>query len=146
MKKNNNLDEMQEQKLLHIEHNGCWLAFWGLVVAVIVEGLMGFSFREVLGEVLLTMVLSLYILIDCLRNGIWDRRLKPTFKTNLLGALVAAVIASVYIVATNHYLREPLDYVLTIAIGGGTTFVLTFGLLTLCGKIYSKRKEKLESE
>lgn len=24
----NNLDEMQEQKLLKIEHNGMWFAFW----------------------------------------------------------------------------------------------------------------------
>lgn len=32
MKKNkSNLDERQELKLLKIEHNGCWFAFWGLV-------------------------------------------------------------------------------------------------------------------
>ena len=29
--KKSNLDEMQEQELLKIEHNGCWLAFWGLL-------------------------------------------------------------------------------------------------------------------
>ncbi len=144
--KKNNLDEMQEQKLLHIEHNGCWLAFWGLAAAVITQGLMGFSFREVIGEIILVMVLSLYILIDCLRHGIWDRRLKPTVKTNLLGALAAAAIASIFTVSTNHYLSEPLDYVLTIAISGGSTFVLTYGALALCGKIYQKRKEKLEKE
>ena len=144
--KKNNLDEMQEQKLLHIEHNGCWLAFWGLTSAVIIQGLMGFSFREVIGECLLMMVLSLYILIDCLRNGIWDRRLKPTVKTNLLGALVAAVIVSIFTIFTNHYLSEPLDYALTIAISGGSTFALTYGALALCGKIYQKRKEKLEKE
>ena len=28
-KKENQLDEMQELKLLKIEHNGFWLAFWG---------------------------------------------------------------------------------------------------------------------
>ncbi len=27
----NRLDEMQEQKMLQIEHNACWLAFWGLL-------------------------------------------------------------------------------------------------------------------
>ena len=37
MKMKNNLDEMQEQELLKIEHNGCWLAFWGLLVTMIVE-------------------------------------------------------------------------------------------------------------
>ena len=29
--KKSNLDEIQEQELLKIEHNGCWLAFWGLL-------------------------------------------------------------------------------------------------------------------
>ena len=33
----NKLDEMQEQKLLHIEHNGCWFAFWALIVAMFVQ-------------------------------------------------------------------------------------------------------------
>ena len=36
-KKKNNLDEMQEQKLLKIEHNGCWLAFWGLFIVLIAQ-------------------------------------------------------------------------------------------------------------
>lgn len=35
--KKNNLDEMQEQELLKIEHNGCWLAFWGLLAVMAVQ-------------------------------------------------------------------------------------------------------------
>lgn len=31
-KMTNKLDEMQEQKLLHIERNGCWFAFCALPV------------------------------------------------------------------------------------------------------------------
>lgn len=31
------LDEMQEQKLLKIEHTSFWLAFWGLVAAILVQ-------------------------------------------------------------------------------------------------------------
>ena len=37
MKRRNNLDEMQEQKLLHIESRGYWLAFWGLAAALIIQ-------------------------------------------------------------------------------------------------------------
>ena len=33
-KRKNRLDEMQEQKLLKIEHNACWLAFWGLLAVM----------------------------------------------------------------------------------------------------------------
>ena len=33
----NRLDEMQEQKLLKIEHNGCWLAFYGLAAVIMIQ-------------------------------------------------------------------------------------------------------------
>ena len=35
--KKSNLDERQEQDLLKIEHNACWLAFWGLLAVLVVE-------------------------------------------------------------------------------------------------------------
>ena len=35
-RKKSNLDEMQEQELLKVEHNGCWIAFWGLLAAIII--------------------------------------------------------------------------------------------------------------
>ena len=41
MKRKNNLDEMQELELLKIEHNGCWIAFWGLIIAIVVQNLTG---------------------------------------------------------------------------------------------------------
>lgn len=42
MKKNkSNLDERQELKLLKIEHNGCWFAFWGLLAVMLVQLLLG---------------------------------------------------------------------------------------------------------
>ena len=32
----NNLDEQQEQKLLKIKSRGFWLAFWGLLIGLVV--------------------------------------------------------------------------------------------------------------
>ncbi len=40
--KKNNLDERQEQTLLRIEHNGCWLSFWGLMIAAGVVAVFDF--------------------------------------------------------------------------------------------------------
>ena len=37
----NNLDERQELKLLKIEHNGCWFAFWGLLIAIAIQLVAG---------------------------------------------------------------------------------------------------------
>ena len=49
-KEKNRLDEMQEQKMLQIEHNGCWLAFWGLGIVLIVQRCLGVDFRYVAGD------------------------------------------------------------------------------------------------
>lgn len=40
-KMKNNLDERQELELLRIEHNGCWLAFLGLLIVMLIQLLTG---------------------------------------------------------------------------------------------------------
>ena len=144
--KKNNLDEMQEQELLKIEHNGCWLAFWGLLAAMALQMVMRVPGRQMLGEWIVFMALSLYIAIACLRKGIWDRHLKANRKTNLIISLLAGAAAGILITVSNPYLSEPLDYVLVVGISGGFTFVLCFIALSLSMKLYKKRREKLEQE
>lgn len=144
--KKNNLDEMQEQELLKIEHNGCCLAFWGLLVVMAVQMVMRVPGRQMLGEWIVFMALSLYIAIACLRKGIWDRHLKASRKTNLIISLLAGAAAGILITVSNPYLSEPLDYVLVAGISGGFTFVLCFIALSLSMKLYKKRREKLEQE
>lgn len=144
--KKNNLDEMQEQELLKIEHNGCWLAFWGLLAVMAVQMVMRVPCRQMLGEWIVFMSLSLYIVIACLRKGIWDRRLKANRKTNLVGSLIAAVATGSLVALYNPYLSEPLDYVLVAGLTGGFTFVLCFVALSISMKLYKKRREKLDQE
>ena len=144
--KKNNLDEMQEQELLKIEHNGCWLAYWGLLAVIAVQMVMGAPGSQVLGEWIVFMVLGLYIVIACLRKGIWDRHLKANRKTNLIISLLAAAAAGILITVSNPYLSEPLDYVLVAGMSGGFTFVLCFIALSLSMKLYKKRREKLDAE
>ena len=144
--KKNNLDEMQEQALLKIEHNGCWLAFWGLLAVMAIQMVMGVPGTQMLGEWIVFMVLGLYIVIACLRKGIWDRHLKANRKTNLIVSLLAAVATGILVTLSNPYLSEPLDYVLVAGISGGFTFLLCFAALSISMKLYKKRREKLEQE
>ena len=130
--KKSNLDEMQEQALLKIEHNGCWLAFWGLLAAMALQMVMRVPGRQMLGEWIVFMALSLYIVIACLRKGIWDRHLKANWKTNLIVSLLAAVATGIFVILSNPYLSEPLDYVLVAGLTGGFTFVLCFAALSVC--------------
>lgn len=144
--KKSNLDEMQEQALLKIEHNGCWLAFWGLLAAIALQMVMRVPGRQMLGEWIVFMALSLYIVIACLRKGIWDRHLKANWKTNLIVSLLAAVATEILVTLSNPYLSEPLDYVLVAGLTGGFTFVLCFAALSVCTKLYRNRRNKLDKE
>ena len=144
--KKSNLDEMQEQALLKIEHNGCWLAFWGLLAAMALQMVMRVPGRQMLGEWIVFMALSLYIVIACLRKGIWDRHLKANRKTNLIVSLLAAVATGIFVILSNPYLSEPLDYALVAGLTGGFTFVLCFAALSVCTKLYRNRRNKLDKE
>lgn len=145
-----NLDEMQEAKLLKIEHNGCWLAFWGLLTVMIVE-LFVFDAEEVVraaaGEWIVFMVLSVYIGAACLKNGIWDRHLKANAKTNLLISLIAAVAAGL-IVGGVLYSRYQIfeDAAITFISTTVVCFVLCFAALSISARIMKKKLEALESE
>ena len=144
--KKSNLDEMQEQALLKIEHNGCWLAFWGLLAVMAIQMVMGVPGTQMLGEWIVFMVLALYLVIACLRKGIWDRYLKAKRKTNLIISLLAGAAAGILITVSNPYLSEPLDYGLVAGISGGFTFLLCVAALSISMKLYKKRREKLEQE
>ena len=144
--KKTNLDEMQEQALLKIEHNGCWLAFWGLLAVMAFQMLLGVPGRQLVGEWIVFMALALYLAAACLRAGIWDRHLQANWKTNVIASLLAAIAAGTLVMLSNPYLSEPLDYVLVWSITAGFTFLLCFAALSICTKLYKKRRRKLDAE
>ena len=66
-KTKSNLDELQELKLLKIEHNGCWLAFWGLLAVILTQIAIGNDSKQDLsGEWIVFMCLAAYLTIGCL--------------------------------------------------------------------------------
>lgn len=148
-KRKNRLDEMQEQELLKIEHNGCWLAFWGLIIAVGVQVIVYGRERSelIVGEWIVFMCLALYIVVACIRHGIWDRRLAPTAKTNLFCSVIAGIIAG--IVHTVLSYQEYHKIWGAAAVGIFMMFFVSaacFAGLTVCVSLYRKRTERLENE
>ena len=145
----NNLDEMQEQELLKIEHNGCWLAFWLLLLSLIVQSIVfrELSFKTLAGEWVIFMILSLYLGIACVRKGIWDRKLAMSTRVNLIVSLVAALIVGIFnaLIIFKNY-RKPVGTLVASVITAVITFVCCFTLLTLMMKYTQKRKTALETE
>ena len=145
----NNLDERQEQALLNIEKNGCWIAYFALLLSLFVQmAIFGITdFKAIVGEWIIFMLLSLYLVIACIRKGIWDRRLKPNRKTNFIVSVVSAVIASVLFGIVNYFNYKSLTgAVATFAIVLIGAFVLIFIALTISSNIFKKREAKLEAE
>ena len=145
----NNLDERQEQALLKIEHNCCWLAFWGLLTALFVQHAMfGADLDRTIGELVVFMVLSVYLGASCMREGIWDRRLKPDAKTNTAISCIAGLVVGVGMFLQVHG-NFPDKIVGSIAAGvfaALMTSTICFAVLSLSVVAYRKRIRELEAE
>ena len=148
-KMKNRLDERQEQKLLQIEHNGCWFAFWALLVSLFIQQMI-FGIGEwkyVAGEWIVFMCLALYICIGCMKNGIWDRKLEPNAKTNLLVSLVAAVVFGFIFSAVNYMNFHALVAAFwTFVIMAVILFVVLYSTLSICVVMLKKRVRKIEGD
>ena len=143
----NRLDERQEQKMLQIEHNGCWIAFWGLAISLFVGCCLGLEWRNLVGEWIVFMCLAVYIVAACIRNGIWDRTLRPSLKTNLYTSLIAAVAGGAIRFAAAY--RKYGNVRGALAVGGiifGNILIICFLCMSLGLWIYRKRVARLEAE
>lgn len=154
-KKKNNLDEMQEQALLKIESRSYSLAFWLLLIAIVVQTVLDISdlgegIPLIAGEWIVFMVLCVYMSVSCLRNNIWDRRLKPTAGTNFILSLIGGVVsgAMVAIPAFIHTAESPDRIIVTAAIFAAVTIfgtLIVFAALTVCSKAFIKNSAKAEN-
>ena len=147
-KMKSNLDERQELKLLKIEHNGCWIAFWGLLIVMLIQMIVGNdSIKNIAGEWVVFMSLVLYLSIDCVRNGIWDRKLKPNLRTNIICSSIAAVVAGIiwFGVSYRNY-HKLIGSIATGIIMFVQVEILCLLALMIFSKIYKRRVQKLEED
>lgn len=147
-KMQNNLDERQEQELLKIEHNGCWFSWAGLLAMIVVQlCIYGFDgFKMVAGEFAIFMIISLYMVVACLKHGIWDRRLKPDKKTNFIIALISAIACGLLTGVTTYRIDSSdfTDIISMSLVTGIFTFVIGFAALMLMSNAYKKDQKAIE--
>ena len=144
-----NLDERQEQELLRIEHNGYWLAFFGLLAAMLIQQIFfEADFREIAGEWILLMVVAIYMVGACMKHGIWDRHLKANMKTNFLVSLAAAAVTGIFTVVLSIYrFSAPAQiWILGFVISAASVFLLCFIILQILSGSYRRKQEKMEEE
>lgn len=131
------LDEMQEQKLCKLESRGFWLLWWGLLAAIIVQSLAGQTTQAPAGEWVLFMLASLYMVVECIRNGIWDRHVKPNLCANILGSTVAGIAVFAWVYLKGRYWPGALC-------AGLCSALLCFAVLQFTAWLYHLRHNQLE--
>ncbi len=138
--------------MLHIESRGCWIAFIGLM-AVIAAQLVYYGRdcgNQIIGETIVFLCMGCYIVFECVRNGVWDRKFEPNLKVNICASLIAAVAAGVLKFLIVYRERGTDDVSLNAGIAAGSvsginTFILCFVLLSIMLVAYRWRKNRLEN-
>lgn len=141
------LDEMQLEKLYKIEEVGENICFFGLIAAILIQLLIGCTFRQIIGELIVFFALTVYTLVASLAEGIWSKSVAPTLKNNLLGGLIAAAAVGAFFAAKLFVfsrLAVSPARIRAIAIAMIIVFVLCFLPLELFRRLYQKRRDTLD--
>ena len=147
MRKNrtNNLDEMQDQKLLKMEEYGFWIMFWALAIAIVVQLIIGSTLKEVVGEIAVLLIGSIYIAATSLKNGLWTRTSIPSIKGNAITSIVPAVLlAAIHIIKMIRSESFNTSNVLVTVAIMVAVYVACFAVLEAFRAMYKKRRAELD--
>ena len=147
--KKNNLDERQEQIMLQIEHTGCWIAYWGLLISILVQEIVyRGDFHYIVGEWIVFFILCIYVLTGCIKNGLWDRHIKPTMKNNVIASLIGAgvIFLFTFLMIIRNFPDKPVGAVAAGLISAAVVFVLCLIALSAAKRATEKKQEELEKE
>lgn len=148
--KKNNLDEMQELQLLKIESRGFWIGFIGLAAAIAVQAFLygvNSAGDMFLGEFIVFLCMGLYLIGNCLRNGIWDRHLKATPAVNIGLSLLAAAVTALFNAILSYRNFQNVSAAFSVFITRFLMISIVLSVtLTLCSALYRRRRKHLEEE
>ena len=145
--KKSNLDEQQERKLLEIESRGFWIAFWGALAVMAINGILTQEPIAILTSWFLFMSLAVYVGVACIRAGIWDRKLDMSNKTCLLISIIAAVSTGAFVFLFVYLRSSKTAGSLTAgALTLAVTFCMCYAALKVTAKAVRKRQDELNAE
>lgn len=143
------LDEMQEQNLRKLESWGYWLTWGAMLLSMMIQMLVykDEAAKYLKGEWIVFMASNLYMVIGCVRLGIWSRRGVPSFKGLCLISLLAGLVTGIFVAVYNYLIYgDVLTALATVILASLFTFVLCLLVLVVSVSAYKKRRQKLDSE
>lgn len=145
----NNLDEMQESKLLKIEHNACWIAYCGIILAIVIQLIISAVTGKnisVAGETAVLIIMNIYIVFSSIRNAVRYKDTTSGMKAYTLIILLISLGVSLFegimsFIEQQNILFSILYFILMFA-------VLFVSLMALCiiFRVLFKHKEKKMDE
>lgn len=140
-------EELQQLKLLKIERNAGLLAMVGLCVAIVIQQLAGQDgMRELIGEYCIGGVVCIYLILSCLKNGIWDNTSKSKLKYNLLIGIVLGLVAGIGMFYGSYKMHgQALNAALSGVCVAALTFCICVAALSIAAVVY-KNKAKQQKE
>ena len=146
--KKNNLDEMQESKLLKIERNGYRIAFWGLLAVIIIQQAIGIikdEPKDIVGECIILIIMCLYVLIASIRNGIWDRDSKPDMKKNILISLFSSILMGIFWGYLGYAKLGGIKMgIIAFAVMSTVIFIISVIVFAVSAYTYNKKQKELD--
>ena len=128
------IDERQQQELHRVEAIGYWIAFYLLIIAVVVESFfMARPFREWAVEWGIFMILALYQVFRSMHIGVWSEyKQNPTTKDFLCYSLAGSAAFAVIFTIGNWLQAAPEQR----DIGAfSILFAGYFGFLPCCNRL-----------
>lgn len=144
---NNNLDEMQELNMLHIEKRGFWIAYFGLALAIIIQCFMYHedSIKYTAGELIILCVGGIYTTAAGIKKGMWSRRIPATHMSNLIQSIAYSGFFSIILIIAKYV---KYGYWQGAIFAGVIFFFCIFIIceivLSLMMVFYRKKRQKLE--
>ena len=135
--------------MLQIEHAGCWIAYWGLLISILVQEIVyRGDFHYIVGEWIVFFILCIYVLTGCIKNGLWDRHIKPTMKNNVIASLIGAgvIFLFTFLMIIRNFPDKPVGAVAAGLISAAVVFVLCLIALSAAKRATEKKQEELEKE
>lgn len=141
------LDEMQQKTLLEIEHKTLHIALTGLLIVILIQQIFWKDGQNTLGESLVLLISSGYLLLSYTKNGIWDRTKPFSAKTNRTISLLVSLATGIFLGVTNQLrYHDPLSSVLTFVISFLSMLVLLGIFFAIIGKLYLHRVKQLDEQ
>ena len=131
------LDERELQEMYRIEHRGLWAMYALLCATVVAQLLFGADFAQMGGELFVIGVVSVGLIIEYARRGIWDAHARPSTQGNAVYSVISAIGVGVIVLGRRRNAA--------IALAAGVAmFALCLVLLTLL-MCYVQRRQEAQS-